>query len=76
MRPQQASAARRAESLEVFREGGYFSWKDIVAGERAGRTPNVRKEGRATMKEQDRYGKQDFSYLLGKVSTFAPQVSD
>jgi transposase len=73
---QKARAAISRETLEVFADGGYFSGKEIVACERDGITPNVLKPLISTSKAQDRYGKQDFSYLLGKVSTFAPQVSD
>jgi|TARA_B110000240_G_scaffold184570_1_gene219333 hypothetical protein len=62
--------------LEVFAGAEYFSGKEITACESGGITPNVPKQQTSTSKNQARYGKQNFLYLLGKMSTFAPQVSD
>jgi hypothetical protein len=74
--PQKTRTAKGSETLEVFAGAGYFSGKKIVACEIDGITPNVPKSQTSNSKDQARYGKQDFSTLLGKMSTFIPQVSD
>jgi hypothetical protein len=73
---QKERTAIGSEALEVFADAGYFSGKEIAACESGGITPNVPKPQTSTSKTQARYGKQDFSYLLEKMGTFAPQVSD
>ena len=73
---QKERTAIGSETLEMFADAGYFSGKEVAACESGGITPNVPKPQTSTSKAQVRYGKQDFSYLLGKMSTFAPQVSD
>ena len=73
---QKARTAKGSETLEVFADAGYFSGKKIVACESDDITPNVPKPQTSNSKDQARYGKQGFSTLLDKMSTFAPQVSD
>ena len=73
---QKERTALGSEALEVFVDAGYFSGKEIAACESGGITPNVPKPQTSTSKTQACCGKQDFSYLLEKMGTFALQVSD
>jgi len=58
--------------LEVFVGAEYFSGKEITACESGGITPNVPKQQTSTSKNQARYGKQNFLYLLGEDEYLCP----
>ena len=69
---QKGRTAIGSETLEVFADGGYFSGKEIVTCDSDGITPNVPKSPTSASKAQDRYGKQDFSYLAGEGEYLCP----
>src|SRR5436190_171877 len=72
----QAKAVLKTETLEAVADGGYFSSPEILECHEAGITVTLPKPLTSGAKAEGRFGKQDFAYLPGRMSTGVRQESD
>jgi len=72
----QAKAVLKTETLDAVADRGYFSSLEILGCHEAAITVTLPKPMTSGAKSEGRFGKQDFAYLPGRMSTGVRQESD